>query len=437
MAPSPHSSPAAASPHASPSSPSRTAARRRALEQALLAAVRAARRTPDGRTRCPHCDSDHTVRWGRFNGRQRFRCRKCLRTFSDLTGTPLAYTKRLATWIPFARAIRWSRPVRKVAAELGLNPQTVLRWRHRILAAYDRNRWEPIGRWVGVSIQNLPFSEKDWGRNEERARVPLLGHGPAVWREVDLPDSWLWGFRLQIHSPPAGRINDWGRSLPGPDPTPMRGPPRSRRGRIAGRQGAAVVQVIFLQGEQPSADWQFLVLLGHRPAPDPNLLELALSQALWERVTLVLGPGRRAPAYHSLHVFARRNPVFLREATGELRRPDRSLRPKGPLQEWLDVKTEARPLAKALTTAVDAHAMGWRRWLPRFRGVASRYLRGYLAWFRELEIAGGSCASPKPFPSEHEVPETGSGGRAPARSARGRVPEVAWTMLLPAVKVGP
>ena len=461
MAPSSDSSRSSSSPNPS---------QRRALEQALLQAVRGARRTPDGRTRCPHCDSRKTIRWGRFKGRQRFRCHGCLRTFSDLTGTPLAYTKRLATWVSFAEATGRSRPVRQVARELGLNPQTVLRWRHRLLAAYDRNRWRPIGRWVGVSIQNLPVSEKDWGRNEERARVPLLGGNPAVWREVDLPDPWIRGLRTRYLSPPAGRINDWGRSLPGPERTPSRGPPRRRRGRVVGRQGTAVVHVIFLQEEPPAGSWQFLVLLGNRLTPDPKLLERALHEALWERATLVIGPGLGAPAYRSLDTFARQNPVILRQGNGELRPPDRSLRPRRPRREFLDVDTEARPLAMALTAAVDAHAMGWRRWLKRFRGVASRYLRGYLAWFRELEMACGSHPSSDPPPCDAwewelkparrdppDAPEAGGEGSPRSRStqdtsrrrslapgsldpgcsARGQVQVLAWTMLLPAVRVEP
>jgi hypothetical protein len=59
----------------------------------LLERVRSARfsRGPA----CPRCRGRWIQRWGQFAGRQRYRCRGCRRTFSDLTGTPAAYVKKL------------------------------------------------------------------------------------------------------------------------------------------------------------------------------------------------------------------------------------------------------------------------------------------------------------------------------------------------------
>jgi len=42
---------------------------------------------------CPHCSGTHVVRYGKFKGRQRYMCKDCIKTFSDLTDTPLARTR--------------------------------------------------------------------------------------------------------------------------------------------------------------------------------------------------------------------------------------------------------------------------------------------------------------------------------------------------------
>ena len=36
---------------------------------------------------CPHCSSEHVVRFGKYNGRQRYRCKCCSKTFTDTTNT--------------------------------------------------------------------------------------------------------------------------------------------------------------------------------------------------------------------------------------------------------------------------------------------------------------------------------------------------------------
>ncbi len=39
---------------------------------------------------CPYCHSDSFHKWGMRSGLQRYRCRKCHKTFNTLTLTPLA-----------------------------------------------------------------------------------------------------------------------------------------------------------------------------------------------------------------------------------------------------------------------------------------------------------------------------------------------------------
>jgi transposase-like protein len=111
----------------------------------FLDTVRAARFA--GGLGCVRCGAAAVCRWGRSGGRQRYRCRACRRTFSDLTATPLAYTKRLEAWPAFMTSMRRSgsdcqrsrshaqTPPAETAPADVIHPRTALRWRHKVLYA--------------------------------------------------------------------------------------------------------------------------------------------------------------------------------------------------------------------------------------------------------------------------------------------------------------
>jgi transposase-like protein len=82
---------------------------------------------------CVRCGSHDVCRWGRHADRQRYRCGGCRRTFSDLTGTPAAYSKHLDAWAPQLRLMGLSEPARSTARMLGVGEETVRRWRRRVL----------------------------------------------------------------------------------------------------------------------------------------------------------------------------------------------------------------------------------------------------------------------------------------------------------------
>jgi transposase-like protein len=125
----------------------------------LVFALRDARFS--GGVTCPRCGSPRIQRWGTFSGRQRYRCvGECGRTFSDLTGTPAAYVKKLHLWQGYGRCLSQSLSVRASARAVGVHPSTAFRWRHRILgwlAAHDR---EHLSGWVEVGLVRIPKSEK-------------------------------------------------------------------------------------------------------------------------------------------------------------------------------------------------------------------------------------------------------------------------------------
>ena len=82
---------------------------------------------------CPHCDSNHLIRWGRSRGIARFRCQDCRRTFSPLTNTPLAGLHYPERWIAYTETMIAGLSIRKSAHICTVHPNTAFRWRHRFL----------------------------------------------------------------------------------------------------------------------------------------------------------------------------------------------------------------------------------------------------------------------------------------------------------------
>jgi transposase-like protein len=127
--------------------------------EAIIAGLRAGRFAHG--LRCPHCPTLEPVqRWGRFAGRQRYRCGRCRRTFSDLTGTPPRYTKKLELWPAYAACLRDGLSVRSAAARVGIHPSSAFRWRHRLLRGLNDHDRETLAGWIEVTSVRFAHSEK-------------------------------------------------------------------------------------------------------------------------------------------------------------------------------------------------------------------------------------------------------------------------------------
>ncbi len=109
---------------------------------------------------CPRCAAKPCPRWGRFKGRQRYKCHACRRTFSDLTGTPAAYTKRIEQWWRYACLMQLGKPIRQSARHVDIHPCTAFRWRHVILRAYDAADSTTLAGWIEVGSEWFAYSEK-------------------------------------------------------------------------------------------------------------------------------------------------------------------------------------------------------------------------------------------------------------------------------------
>jgi transposase-like protein/IS1 family transposase len=99
-----------------------------------------------GGLNCPYCNGTRIVLWGKRKGIQRYRCKDCGKHFNDLTGTPMAWSKKPEKWPQMTEALQKSLTLEQTAIELDISISTAFRWRHHLLKG------------LGVCHQNIQLS---------------------------------------------------------------------------------------------------------------------------------------------------------------------------------------------------------------------------------------------------------------------------------------
>ena len=85
---------------------------------------------------CPFCGSPRIVKNCHRNGRQRFVCKDCGKTFGLSQDTILFQTKKdLSTWSLYVNCMVQKMPLRKTARICRINLATAFVWRHKVLTA--------------------------------------------------------------------------------------------------------------------------------------------------------------------------------------------------------------------------------------------------------------------------------------------------------------
>jgi transposase-like protein len=147
----------------------------------LMSEIRSTRFS--GGVECPRCSTREIRPWGGFAGRRRYRCRSCKRTFSDLTGTPAAYLKKVELLRPYTRCLRHSLSVRAAAKAVGIASSTAFRWRHRLLPGLDTHHGETLTGTVELHATRVPESCK----GQRKLGRPARRRGPALGKRTRTP----------------------------------------------------------------------------------------------------------------------------------------------------------------------------------------------------------------------------------------------------------
>ncbi|MGH7447681.1 MAG: transposase, partial [Longimicrobiales bacterium] len=146
----------------------------------IIRTVREAR-SADGQG-CPHCHGRSIVRWGGFSGRQRYRCKSCRKTFSDLTRTAFAYSKKIAKWPHYLVLVRQSQTLRSAADRMDVHVSTAFRWRHRLMSHMTAADGTTLTGQVEVKELLFAHSNKGHRRLHETRQRGARSCGTA-WNE--------------------------------------------------------------------------------------------------------------------------------------------------------------------------------------------------------------------------------------------------------------
>lgn len=117
---------------------------------------------------CPHCKSDSVVKNGKLNGKQRYKCKTCNRTFNDFTKSALSSTKLpLEKWIEYAKCIVMGYSIRKSAKIVEVCVKTSFYMRHKILDAI--RMFMGIGNIDGVIEMDETFIAESFKGNHKKS----------------------------------------------------------------------------------------------------------------------------------------------------------------------------------------------------------------------------------------------------------------------------
>lgn len=115
---------------------------------------------------CPDCESVHIVRFGKYTTivdceevkKQRYRCKACKKTFTDLTKTALYRTRHLNQWIKFVECMIEGYSLRKSADLIGnITHVTLFYWRNKLLSSLKQIE---IPNFKGISCTQKKYKEK-------------------------------------------------------------------------------------------------------------------------------------------------------------------------------------------------------------------------------------------------------------------------------------
>jgi transposase-like protein len=141
--------------------------------------------------RCPDCESEHIVRFGKYSTivdgeeivKQRYRCKACKKTFTDLTNTALYRTRRLNLWIKFIECMIEGYSLRKSAKLVGdVTHVTLFYWRHKLLSSLKQMEISNFEGIVEMDETYFLYSEK--GQRKIKGRKPRKRGGSAVKRGI-------------------------------------------------------------------------------------------------------------------------------------------------------------------------------------------------------------------------------------------------------------
>jgi transposase-like protein len=119
---------------------------------------------------CPRCGHNHFTKNGITTGKQRYKCKRCGKTFSSTSNTSIHYIKNIEKWNDFIY-LMLSAPktltLKQTANELQITLKTAHSWRYKFLSALNQQDEIRLSGQIELDEVFLPFCAKGRKRKDK------------------------------------------------------------------------------------------------------------------------------------------------------------------------------------------------------------------------------------------------------------------------------
>ena len=139
--------------------------------------------------KCPHCKSEEVIKYGSYNGAQRYKCKnsKCERTFTEQTESPFRYSKKFKeNCYKYKELYEKGLTIRQCAEILNISIVTSFFWRHRFLYNLKKvNYIEKLCDYAELTrvvlLEN--FKGDRYSKNKEKDKISIVN---AMNKSIDI-----------------------------------------------------------------------------------------------------------------------------------------------------------------------------------------------------------------------------------------------------------
>ena len=139
--------------------------------------------------KCPHCKSEDVIKYGSYNGIQRYKCKnnKCERTFTKQTESPFRYSKKFKeNCHKYKELYEKGLTIRECAEILNISIVTSFFWRHRFLYNLKQvNYVEKLCDYAELTrvvlLEN--FKGDRYSKNKEKDKISIVN---AMNKSIDI-----------------------------------------------------------------------------------------------------------------------------------------------------------------------------------------------------------------------------------------------------------
>jgi transposase-like protein len=109
---------------------------------------------------CPHCGSRAVNKFGFFDGKQRYRCKECKKTFNLYTKTLLSWSHYKDKWEAFIKTMSQDLSLRQAEKQVGVSYVTLFYWRHKIMTILNETNEDKLHGTLEIMKMKLRYLDK-------------------------------------------------------------------------------------------------------------------------------------------------------------------------------------------------------------------------------------------------------------------------------------